>query len=450
MIFPCLLLLLLWGHSVLKVYTGPCAYHHRVDCYSLSCNSVCLRCDDDEVITNGPLRRVSTAALLANLLWHSGKMSSPSELSLEEIRRYLLAQGGSARNQDLVIHFKKFLTDPETRVEARNRFKEYINTLATIKTEEGEKFLVLKKKFRQASLDLSSPTLSFAQYPTSPLSTPDLATPTSPLRDLSLASSIQDPQPPSLKDHFKTPVREAIPPPVRGLALQSSPSRTPPPYRPPPVAPLSPLSNTTSPIRRFPVEPPIGLPLGIPIVEPAIQHVLPSASSRYSESESESSSSSTLPPSVPPRRKSQDKIKFSNKENQGIIDKNKNASETIKEDAMSISSTTSTTSSQQQQPPQMTQQQQKEKEQQQQLEQLSVKERMQRFNRLATETDLAAKAAAVVGVSSPPAAATSKKRADKINKRKVSPKFGDAVVEHTRDDEDARARDVVRFARRKS
>lgn len=43
------------------------------------------------------------------------KMATPSELSLEEIRQYLLENGGTARNHDVVKHFKKFLTDPETR-----------------------------------------------------------------------------------------------------------------------------------------------------------------------------------------------------------------------------------------------------------------------------------------------------------------------------------------------
>ena len=42
-------------------------------------------------------------------------MATPSELSLEEIRNYLLENGGTARNHDLVKHFKRFLTDPETR-----------------------------------------------------------------------------------------------------------------------------------------------------------------------------------------------------------------------------------------------------------------------------------------------------------------------------------------------
>ncbi|XP_008216662.1 ankyrin repeat domain-containing protein SOWAHC isoform X5 [Nasonia vitripennis] len=241
-------------------------------------------------------------------------MASPSELSLEEIRKYLLDNGGSARNQDLVKHFKKFLTDPESRVEARNRFKEYINTLATIKTEEGEKYLVLKKKFRQQNLDLSSPTLSFSGFPTSPISTPNLSTPTSPLRE-------------------------------------------PPPYRPPPVAPLSPISNTSSPVRRYtqdppvglplslpveppvglpigiPQKPPIGLPIGVPYNEPVFEDNVSTSASRLPKREMATSSPVASPP-VPPRRKSQDKIKLANKENQSTDEqtpkKGRSGSESIK------------------------------------------------------------------------------------------------------------------------
>lgn len=42
-------------------------------------------------------------------------MAMPSQLSLEEIHNYLLENGGTARNHDLVKHFRRFLTDPETR-----------------------------------------------------------------------------------------------------------------------------------------------------------------------------------------------------------------------------------------------------------------------------------------------------------------------------------------------
>lgn len=42
-------------------------------------------------------------------------MAAPSELSLEEIRNFMLKNGGKVTNHDLVKHFKQFLTDPNTK-----------------------------------------------------------------------------------------------------------------------------------------------------------------------------------------------------------------------------------------------------------------------------------------------------------------------------------------------
>ncbi|XP_051161668.1 uncharacterized protein LOC127281803 isoform X2 [Leptopilina boulardi] len=198
-------------------------------------------------------------------------MATPSELSLEEIRKYLLENGGSVRNHDLVKYFKKFLTDPETRVEARNRFKEYVNILATIKNEEGEKYLMLKKKYRQTSLDLSSPSFSFGISPTSPVRTPEVATPVSPLRE-------------------------------------------PPPYRPPPPAPLSPASYTTSPVSRYQNEFSDEATGGIFHNQLERNTKETSAFKQFTD---ESPDLPTSPP-VPPRRKSQDKVKVENKENVSV------------------------------------------------------------------------------------------------------------------------------------
>ncbi|XP_035727766.1 ankyrin repeat domain-containing protein SOWAHC-like isoform X4 [Vespa mandarinia] len=222
-------------------------------------------------------------------------MATPSELSLDEIRKYLLENGGTARNHDVVKYFKKFLTDPETRVEARNRFKEYVNTLATIKNEEGEKYLVLKKKYRQTSLDLTcSEQVNSAE-----------GSPNSPLRE-------------------------------------------PPPYRSPPAAPLSPSSNNhnnqevnceNEPRRNFDSD-----------LETAKKN-------NFNEVGSSSASS----PPVPPRRKGQDKIRMDNKEN---VDRNKTGTDgVVKEDEITTANPGSG-------------------------EELSFRERMQRFDRMANETDL--------------------------------------------------------------
>ncbi|XP_043248925.1 ankyrin repeat domain-containing protein SOWAHB isoform X2 [Colletes gigas] len=191
-------------------------------------------------------------------------MATPSELSLEEIRKYLLENGGTARNHDVVKYFKKFLTDPETRVEARNRFKEYVNTLATIKNEEGEKYLVLKKKYRQTPLELSS-----QEQMGSPIATPDIATPVSPLR-------------------------------------------APPPYRPPPPAPLSPTASNASTVCEESCSNFARDGAAIDAQKNDVDHV-------------ETGFSTSSPP-VPPRRKSQDKIKIENKEN---VDRNRGGSEAV-------------------------------------------------------------------------------------------------------------------------
>jgi len=74
-------------------------------------------------------------------------MGQPSEFSLESVRQLMLASGGRVTNHDLVKCFRAWLTDPAGKEAARAQFKDYVNTLATIRQENGEKFLILKKKF---------------------------------------------------------------------------------------------------------------------------------------------------------------------------------------------------------------------------------------------------------------------------------------------------------------
>lgn len=50
----------------------------------------------------------------------------------------MLAREGRVTNHELVKHFKAWLTHPTERESARQRFKEYVNTLATIKVENGK------------------------------------------------------------------------------------------------------------------------------------------------------------------------------------------------------------------------------------------------------------------------------------------------------------------------
>uniref|UniRef100_A0A1A9ZG15 SOWAHA-C winged helix-turn-helix domain-containing protein n=1 Tax=Glossina pallidipes TaxID=7398 RepID=A0A1A9ZG15_GLOPL len=74
-------------------------------------------------------------------------VDTPLELSLAEIRKYMLSNGCKVTNHALVKHFRRFLTNPDTQSEARKEFKTYVNILATIKTENNQKYLTLRKKY---------------------------------------------------------------------------------------------------------------------------------------------------------------------------------------------------------------------------------------------------------------------------------------------------------------
>ncbi|KAG8037975.1 hypothetical protein G9C98_006300 [Cotesia typhae] len=262
-------------------------------------------------------------------------MATPSNLSLDEIRKYLIESGGSARNRDLVKHFKYFLTDPETRVTSYP----YV----------------------------SSSTL---------LESPDFLTPTSPLRD-------------------------------------------PPPYRPPPPAPLSPSNsdfipssspssyvsstratqdelylkspsthsdfNSSTPNLNITIESSANYPSNQIFGSITNSYNFVTTNQQSQQNISEINTDYTSPinsPPVPPRRKSQDKFKLDNKDNkENISNKGKNQQENIKEDEGPPESLGTS-------------------------ELPSVRERMQRFNRMASETDLHGR---------PNSATTpAKKRSDKI------------------------------------
>ncbi|XP_063633413.1 uncharacterized protein LOC134804334 [Cydia splendana] len=74
-------------------------------------------------------------------------MSTPTELSFDEILKFMLAHNGKVTNYELVKHFKVFLMNPDMRDEARSTFKKHVNALAIIKNQNNEKWLILKKKY---------------------------------------------------------------------------------------------------------------------------------------------------------------------------------------------------------------------------------------------------------------------------------------------------------------
>lgn len=159
-------------------------------------------------------------------------MELPKELSVAEIRNYMLANECKVTNHALVKHFKKFLTHPQSQSEsfvfvfriwdlgpvewprkpiltwfshgcsqwliadeARKRFKTYVTLLSTIKNENNQKFLILRKKYVN-----ECPTDEVVE------------------RAVAAASGIPEPSSPG------------------GASLNfDSPMRQPPPYKPPPM-----------------------------------------------------------------------------------------------------------------------------------------------------------------------------------------------------------------------
>uniref|UniRef100_A0A8B9KG19 Sosondowah ankyrin repeat domain family Ca n=1 Tax=Astyanax mexicanus TaxID=7994 RepID=A0A8B9KG19_ASTMX len=71
------------------------------------------------------------------------------ECTQESVLEFLLEKGGRVRNKELTEHFKEFLTGGKDRTVARETFKRFVDNIAYVKQENGEKMVCLKKKYRE-------------------------------------------------------------------------------------------------------------------------------------------------------------------------------------------------------------------------------------------------------------------------------------------------------------
>ncbi|XP_053624170.1 uncharacterized protein sowah isoform X2 [Plodia interpunctella] len=101
------------------------------------------------------------------------KMSAPSELSFDEILKFMLVHNGRVTNHELVKHFKVFLKNPDMRDEARSTFKKHVNTLANIKNQDNEKWLILKKKYMPSGKESEEDVTEIKVNDPVPVTTPD-------------------------------------------------------------------------------------------------------------------------------------------------------------------------------------------------------------------------------------------------------------------------------------
>ncbi|XP_027300733.1 ankyrin repeat domain-containing protein SOWAHC [Anas platyrhynchos] len=78
-------------------------------------------------------------------------MAEPGELRQEAVVRFLRERGGRARNAELLEHFGGWLNpaEPGQRAAARQRFKELVNAVATVRPEPGTgaKYVHLRRRF---------------------------------------------------------------------------------------------------------------------------------------------------------------------------------------------------------------------------------------------------------------------------------------------------------------
>lgn len=81
------------------------------------------------------------------------RLTMASECSQEAVLRYLIEKGGRVKNRELIDHFKVTVSlDPTTTTTFKERLKRYVDTVAFVKQENGEKFVCLKRKYREGDM----------------------------------------------------------------------------------------------------------------------------------------------------------------------------------------------------------------------------------------------------------------------------------------------------------
>nr|XP_040053138.1 LOW QUALITY PROTEIN: ankyrin repeat domain-containing protein SOWAHB-like [Gasterosteus aculeatus aculeatus] len=71
-----------------------------------------------------------------------------TEFSQDALLRFLRSRGGSAKNSDLLLHFGNFLRGHVDQNRNRELFKQFVNSVATVRQEDGVSYVSLRKRFR--------------------------------------------------------------------------------------------------------------------------------------------------------------------------------------------------------------------------------------------------------------------------------------------------------------
>ncbi|XP_040014162.1 ankyrin repeat domain-containing protein SOWAHB-like isoform X2 [Xiphias gladius] len=71
-----------------------------------------------------------------------------TDFSQDAVLRFLQSSGGSVKNSDLLLHFRSFIRNHEDQDRNRELFKKFVNSVATVRQEDGVSYVVLRKKLR--------------------------------------------------------------------------------------------------------------------------------------------------------------------------------------------------------------------------------------------------------------------------------------------------------------
>ncbi|XP_030627927.1 ankyrin repeat domain-containing protein SOWAHC-like [Chanos chanos] len=72
-----------------------------------------------------------------------------TECTQETVLHFLTERGGRVKNSELIEHFRPIMRrDPGKKAIVKEALKRYVDNVASVKTENGEKYVCLKKKFR--------------------------------------------------------------------------------------------------------------------------------------------------------------------------------------------------------------------------------------------------------------------------------------------------------------
>ncbi|XP_028849015.1 ankyrin repeat domain-containing protein SOWAHC-like isoform X1 [Denticeps clupeoides] len=82
------------------------------------------------------------------------------DLSEAALLDFIHSSGGRVKNADMTRAYKRFVNHGDVHLRARYReeFKAALDRIAVVKSENGEKFVVLKKRYRQQMQDRPGPT----------------------------------------------------------------------------------------------------------------------------------------------------------------------------------------------------------------------------------------------------------------------------------------------------